>query len=198
MSWDTWDLAPDLLGGELPSSPVAQLTFLHDETLSKGPYTISTEADYAAGTASWPLTEDMLFSPGKNVVWLQNFNVDFFWCIIRDPAVALPAAVQPSSQTRFRITVYKMVGWHYKRDTRIWFNTVAPHCEAYDQHTLFSNGLFSVHAGKVWSMRSVVFDCTGNMLMAEFNHRGMANHMMKMETWPLHLQQQLEFKLGRR
>ncbi len=196
MSWDTWELAPDLLGGELSSS-LAQLSVLQDDTLCKGPFTISTAADYPA--APWPLTEDMLFSPGQNVAWLQNLNMDFFWCIVRNPAVAVPSssAVQLSSQTRFRMTVYKMVGKCYRKDSRAWFDTFTPHCEAYDQHNMFSNG-FTVHAGKMWSMTAVVFDSTGTMLMMEFHHRGMACHMLKMETWPLHLQQKLEYKLGRR
>ena len=166
---------------------------LDPTVLAAGPYTIWTVTDFeqrVPGTEMCTLSQDSLFKPGENVVWFQNLNHDFLWAFVRNPA-----HIRHSSPA---IQLFKIVGKVYKKDTRAWFWTTTPHVEAYDQEqSMMGVDYFNVHAGKIWKLKSVVFDYRGQIIVVEFVARMMMNHMIKMETVPFQLTQRLEKKLGR-
>ena len=56
----------------------------------------------------------------------------------------------------------------------------------------------SVHAGKIWTLKSAAFDYRGQMILVEFVSRLMSNHMIKMQTVPGYLVKQLEERMGRK
>jgi hypothetical protein len=187
LDWETWDDADK-------RSSSAAVRMLVPEILGAGPYTILTTGDYTnneAKAAKFPLTPDSLFKNGQNTVWFQNLNMDFFWVFVR-----LPAHQQYSGPS---LQLYKIVGKAYRRDSRCWFQTTRPHVEAYDQPVaMLGPTHFNPHAGKLYSLKTVAFDSLGQIIILEFHNRLCLNHMVKMETVPPELLQQLEARIGRR
>ena len=187
MRWDNWHDE-----GEVRESSCAAVRMLDPTVLAAGPYTILTVTDFerrAHGTTDNRLCQDNLFMPGENVVWFQNLNHTFLLVFVRNPGHIRHAS--PAIQ------LYKIVGNVHKKDTRAWFGTTRPHVEAYDQQeAMMGDDFFTVHAGKIWTLRSAAFDYRGQMIVVEFVSRLMLNHMIKMQTVPEYLTSQLEERIG--
>jgi hypothetical protein len=187
MNWDNWDDADR-------RSNSAAVRMLNPEILAKGPYAILTVGDYenkVPEAQQFKLCDDNLFKPGENIVWFQNFNLDFIWAFMRNPAM-----VRFSSPA---IQLIKIVGRPHRKDTRAWFQTTHPHAEVWDQPAnMIGEMHFNVHAGKMWSLKTVAFDSVGQIIIIEFKHRLMLNHMVKMDTVPPELSRALETRFGRR
>ena len=189
MTWDNWDDE-----GEVRESSCAAVRMLDTTVLAAGPYTILTITDFerkAHGTMANRLCQDSLFMPGENVEWFQNLNHTFLWVFVRNPGHIRHAS--PAIQC------FKLVGRVHKRDTRAWFWTTPPHVEAYDQETaMLGEDFFTVHAGRIWTLKTAAFDSRGQMILVEFVSRLMSNHMIKMQTVPGYLVKQLEERMGRK